>query len=120
MLGLNDAHIAHRELPDMGQGLAGHEKGDGAYVYARRPAFVQFGSSYGVPQPVFRSDHELLAQSGFLDDYVLVGIHHPVELEDGPGPEGFVFFVRRDVVPALSLGPDTFVRPLSPAAAANR
>ncbi len=35
-LGLNDRHIAHREMPAMGEGKAGHEKGDGAYVLVAR------------------------------------------------------------------------------------
>ena len=42
MLGLTDLHIAHVEMPAMGRGMAGHEKGDGAYVYGRRPAGVLF------------------------------------------------------------------------------
>ncbi len=70
MLGLNDAHIAHRTMPDMGRGRAGHEKADGAYVFARDPDVVQFGSARGRRRPVFRSDRELFAQPGFAERYV--------------------------------------------------
>lgn len=69
MLGLNDAHIAHREMPGMGKGRAGHEKADGAYVFERDPDVVQFGSARGRKRPVFRSDRELRRQPGFEERY---------------------------------------------------
>lgn len=37
MWGLTDHHIARAPIPTMGEGLAGHEKGDPAYVFAREP-----------------------------------------------------------------------------------
>lgn len=40
MLGLADRHIARRELPRLGQGLAGHEKYDNDYVLAQLPKFI--------------------------------------------------------------------------------
>jgi arabinofuranosyltransferase len=40
MLGLNDVHIAHVQVPDMGSEVAGHEKRDPAYVLARRPDYI--------------------------------------------------------------------------------
>jgi hypothetical protein len=40
MYGLNDAHIAHRIMPDMGKGYAGHEKYDVDYVLSRRPTYI--------------------------------------------------------------------------------
>jgi len=42
MLGLTDAHISHAQMPGMGRGMAGHEKGDGDYVLGRRPGIVLF------------------------------------------------------------------------------
>lgn len=39
MLGLNDLHIAHLDMPT-GGGLAGHEKTDPAYILARRPTYL--------------------------------------------------------------------------------
>jgi hypothetical protein len=38
MWGLTDHHIARAPAPTMGEGLAGHEKGDPAYVFGREPA----------------------------------------------------------------------------------
>jgi arabinofuranosyltransferase len=40
MLGLNDVHIAHVQVPNMGSEVAGHEKQDPAYVLARRPDYI--------------------------------------------------------------------------------
>jgi arabinofuranosyltransferase len=40
MMGLTDAHIGRKDMPRMGQGPAGHEKGDGAYVLQRRPDII--------------------------------------------------------------------------------
>lgn len=43
MLGLNDIHTAHMPTPDrMGQGAAGHDKGDAGYVLSRKPAYIAF------------------------------------------------------------------------------
>ena len=79
MLGLNDAHIAHREIETMGQGTAGHEKGDGTYVLSRAPDLVIFGSSYGRRRPKFRGDGELYAHPEFQNTYELV----PLDLPSG-------------------------------------
>jgi arabinofuranosyltransferase len=70
MLGLCDEHIAHVDAPAMGQGLAGHEKADGAYVLSRAPDLVIFGAAQGRRAPIFRSDHQLWAQPGFRERYV--------------------------------------------------
>jgi arabinofuranosyltransferase len=40
MLGLVDAHIAHREVAGFGSGLPGHEKYDSDYVLDQRPAYI--------------------------------------------------------------------------------
>lgn len=45
MVGLTDKHIAHQAVPTMGQGFAGHEKFDSAYVLARWPAY------FVIPKP---------------------------------------------------------------------
>jgi arabinofuranosyltransferase len=39
MFGLNDLHIAHLDVTT-GQGLAGHEKSDPAYILNRRPTYI--------------------------------------------------------------------------------
>ena len=64
MWGLTDAHIARAPAPELGTGMAGHERGDPAYVFGRNPALY-------LPE-----DHLLTLQ--------------PHELEPGPGfPEDF-------------------------------
>jgi len=79
MLGLNDEHIAHVAIPDMGRGRAGHEKGDGAYVLSRRPRYVLLGNVAVFDRPIeaaemearlkFRSEQELWALPEFQRDY---------------------------------------------------
>jgi hypothetical protein len=71
MLGLNDAHIAHRDMPRMGKGMPGHEKGDGAYVLSMRPHLIQFGPSWGQARPMFVGDRELKRNQTFRDQYRL-------------------------------------------------
>jgi hypothetical protein len=70
-LGLNDRHIAHREMPAMGEGKAGHEKGDGAYVLSRAPDYVVFGALKGSATPKFVGDRELAALPDFHSAYAL-------------------------------------------------
>jgi hypothetical protein len=71
MLGMNDSHIAHCRIEDMGSGFVGHEKGDGEYVLSRRPDIIIFGSAEGSETPAFRSDRELYEMPEFhrLYDY---------------------------------------------------
>jgi hypothetical protein len=68
MLGLNDVHIAHRNMP-MGKGLAGHEKWDAAYVLAQHPDYIQFGSATGNNLPCFRSDSDIARLPEFQQLY---------------------------------------------------
>ncbi len=77
MLGLNDSHIAHKKMPRMGEGYAGHEKADGEYVLSRRPDYIQFFSSYGSVEPVFPSDKEIYRIPEFHKMYVLREITLP-------------------------------------------
>jgi len=44
MLGLNDAHIAHTATAT-GEGVAGHEKTDPAYILAQHPTYIAVGMS---------------------------------------------------------------------------
>jgi hypothetical protein len=79
MLGLNDLHIAHVAIPNMGSGRAGHEKGDGSYVLSRRPRYVLLGNVAVFDRPIeeaeiegrlkFRSERELWALPEFQRDY---------------------------------------------------
>lgn len=77
MLGLNDRHIAHREI-DLTetdwQRVPGHAKGDGAYVLARRPDYIIVGPAEGttIDDPWFLSDLEISRLREDLDrDYTL-------------------------------------------------
>ena len=78
-LGLNDVTIAHTEMPRMGRGRAGHEKGNGDYVLTREPDYVIFGSSRGARRPKFVGDRQLYRSDAFHDAYAL----RVYELESG-------------------------------------
>jgi len=71
MLGLNDKHIAKKEMPNMGTGFPGHEKTDGAYILSQNPDIIQFGSSLGSIDPVLISDFEIDNLKEFQDKYIL-------------------------------------------------
>lgn len=92
-LGLNDAHIAHMEIEDMGAGWAGHEKGDGDYVLSRQPDYVIFSSAHGAKLPRFRGDHDLFDSEAFHEAYDL----HIYALTSTAGiPFDLTIWVRRD------------------------
>jgi hypothetical protein len=71
MLGMNDSHIAHREIPSQGRGWAGHEKGDGSYVLSRSPDYIQFGPGLGSVYPFFLGDYEIYENPVFHKLYSL-------------------------------------------------
>ncbi len=52
MLGINDRAIAARRMPEMGRGIAGHEKHDMTYVLSRRPTYI-LHYPFLIPEPVF-------------------------------------------------------------------
>ncbi len=89
MLGLNDEHIAHRDVKSMGQGQAGHEKGDGKYVLSRKPDYIQFGSASGSQRPHFRSDREIYASPEFRKNYEF-------EVHGLPGSKRVQLYRRKD------------------------
>lgn len=73
-LGLNDPVIAHRDpvpIRTPAQRLAGHGKGDGAYILSREPDIVILGPAEGttVDRPWFLSDVEMAEDPGFQDCY---------------------------------------------------
>jgi arabinofuranosyltransferase len=72
MLGLNDAHIAHRAVPlrSTNQYMPGHTKGDGRYVLSRRPDYIIAGPAEGSSSPWFLSDVELFEDPRFAHEYV--------------------------------------------------
>jgi hypothetical protein len=58
MWGLNDAFLAHLEMPKMGSGIAGHEKRDFLYTLRREPSYVLYSRHFS---PAPRSAGELTA-----------------------------------------------------------
>ena len=107
MLGLNDLHIAHVDVPDMGAGHAGHEKGDGGYVLDQRPEFIQLGASVGwaptpqEPEPPWRSGKEIWAELRFQSGYTLFYTHGDTYWPRGKPLGLFGFYVRNDIYPTL-------------------
>lgn len=72
MMGLNDYYIPRHPPEDAGEGLIGHDLGDGDYVLRRRPDLIVFtvGNIWGE----FRSGRELQAKPEFFDLYAPVRI----------------------------------------------
>lgn len=64
MWGLTDAHIARAPVPEMGSGMAGHERGDPDYVFSRDPAMYLPEDHLFTLQP-----HELQPGPGFPADF---------------------------------------------------
>jgi arabinofuranosyltransferase len=98
-LGLTDAHIASRRVETLGLGGAGHEKGDGAYVFARRPGVVMIsGSPVSSLVPGLLGDLELLAIPEFHREYSPFMIVFPFKPSWGPERRiEMPIFVRNDV-----------------------
>jgi hypothetical protein len=90
MLGMNDEYIAHRDIPEFGTGSAGHEKGDGDYVLARKPDLIQFGSSLGGDKPAYPTDHELYDNPRFHELYKLTSYYIPTLNRN------VLFYIKRD------------------------
>jgi hypothetical protein len=67
MWGLNDLHIGHRKMPDMGRShLIGHEKSDPGYVFDRRP-------TYYIDEGAFLSDEPIADLARHLEPAVPAG-----------------------------------------------
>jgi hypothetical protein len=65
MLGLNDLHIAHLEVATMGQGIAGAEKTDLAYVLDQEPDYIPYSSAGALLEnPRFQREYELITVRG--------------------------------------------------------
>jgi hypothetical protein len=76
LLGLNDAHIARRQVEAVSspwQRLPGHTKGDGRYVLERDPDIIIAGPAQGttIDRPWFLSDFELASSEEFRERYRL-------------------------------------------------
>jgi hypothetical protein len=100
-MGLTNEQIASRSISNMGESGAGHEKGDGRYVFSRRPHVVIIGGSpVSTFTPVLLGDIELLSMPGFSQMY------DPLVMEVRFTPRGsdegkmvrVPVFVRKDLV----------------------
>jgi hypothetical protein len=69
MLGLNDRHIGSHAAADFGEGLVGHERGDGDYVLRRRPDLVLFCQPRGGLGACYRSGREMVHDPRFVASY---------------------------------------------------
>jgi arabinofuranosyltransferase len=78
MLGLNDAYIAHHPPASFGHGGIGHELGDGAYVFRRRPELISFNNAGGARDPDFLSGRQMLAIPDFHRLYQLMRVQGDV------------------------------------------
>jgi hypothetical protein len=95
MFGLNDLHIAHTVMPDMGTGKAGHEKRDVDYVLSRRPTYV--APIPLIPRPLSLKEW----RDRFEDSTWFPGIK---EMLDSPGFESL--YAPRSVDFASIMSPD--------------
>lgn len=115
MLGLNDVHIAHVEVKNMGSGRAGHEKGDGGYVLRRRPDVILLATSYGGRFPRFLGDRQLYNNDRLHREYryeryrigkdLKVGLFVRREEFGGSGLDGVRPFFKHDDVRRLPRNP---------------
>lgn len=71
MLGLTDATIASRQVYIVSTGWAGHRKGWGRYVLARRPKRILWYNTAGAREPFYLGDHELAENPYFRFFYSL-------------------------------------------------
>jgi hypothetical protein len=101
-MGLTNEQIASRTISNMGESGAGHEKGDGRYVFSRRPHVIIIGGSpVSTFTPVLLGDRELLSIPEFPE------VYDPLVMEvrftrRGSHEEAMVrvpVFVRKDLIP---------------------
>jgi hypothetical protein len=84
MLGLTDAHIAHRQIFIVSSGWAGHRRGWGEYVVRRRPRVILWYNTAGSREPFYLGDHELADNPYFRFFYRPRTAH--LAVRDGNGP----------------------------------
>ena len=88
MLGLTDRYLATHRPESFGQGLAGHELGDGRYVLARKPDLIVFHDMDTGSRPKWKSGREMIASKGFRS------LYQPVVFEV-EGERAFGMWVRK-------------------------
>ncbi len=105
MLGLNDEHIAHRQL-DLPGVIIGHEKYDSDYVLDRRPEVIIL-NDHLTRAPWRLADYDvlrgqiILALPDMLSSPRLLQAYEPRSAQIGGG-DWFNLFVRRDAAAVLS------------------
>jgi arabinofuranosyltransferase len=79
MLGLNDAHIGRQRHESFGEGVQGHELGDGTYVLSREPDLIVSGT-LGSGGLRYRGGREMRDLPRFVEEYsrIRVGGAEPV------------------------------------------
>ena len=94
MLGLTNEHIAHRTMPNMGEGWAGHEKYDGQYVLSRKPTYLLLGNIYVTTEPrdpqkvpfiTYASRRILEREQDMYDSDLITTMYRPCIVELAPG-----------------------------------
>lgn len=70
MLGLNDYYLPRHPPENFGEGLIGHELGNGAYIMAQNPDIVIFNT--GIPGPAFLSGIEMYEMPEFHEKYARI------------------------------------------------
>jgi len=104
MLGLTDKHIAHRRMPDMGSGWAGHEKHDGPYILGLRPTYLLLGNIDMTDQPRDVRDMPFIPyfspaiwnrEKDMYESNVIQTLYRPRSVEIAPG-QFFNFYELRD------------------------
>ena len=88
MLGLNDAHIGRQRHESFGEGIEGHELGDGAYVLSREPDLIISGT-LGFSRLRYRGGRQMRDAPRFLEEYRRV-----LFVGEEPIPQRFYAFVR--------------------------
>lgn len=110
MLGLNDRHIARRDIP-LGDGVAGHEKEDGGYVVGRKPEIIWLGLSIEQEKRDEIEDYMpprwtdwVAVKANIVNNAYLWFLYRPVAVPMGDGWLNLI--VRQDVdLPALPAPP---------------
>jgi hypothetical protein len=118
MLGLNDAHIAHRRIRSRQlekQWLPGHLKGDGAYVLSRAPDYIIVGPPLGraIDDPWFLSDLEMGQDPRFEQNYERVRVDVDAKPFKGyedyectrSGTLEFTYYERKQLLRGAESGP---------------
>jgi hypothetical protein len=98
-LGLCDHHIARTRVETLGRGAAGHEKGDGQYVWERQPDYVMFpGYPISSRTPGTKSDKELWAIPAFHQRYrpLRVGFTFQAPQDTQPRQHSLFLYQRVD------------------------